>query len=766
MRKAISAFLAFVYIFTTLGFFTLGASAEGERTVYATTSTSIQQGNYGYLYVYLDDLTDLSALNISVYYDTEKITVKSATNNVSATVYDINTSGGCVNASYIFDGKGEAKKTQLFYIYYQVNSTAEIGDAYFDITVGDAYDSSLNEMSFRGSRCSFKVSEKLVTKSCSVSSTSSLSTSVGEEFSLSYRLNTYQLASGTMEIRYDPELFEVASVTAGGFLSGKISDINTSLRGSVYISFVSTAYQYQYDLVTVKFKTIKNVSETSEIKLTASELYDLNLTNVTCSGYTTKVNVNFDDTYTEDSPSVSVSAEYSADTEKLTAYIRLAKDSLLGAGDFVLNFDNNVLTYESAKKGFSPTFFNVNAKKVSDGILKFSVISLEDITDEQMMLAVTFDITSSCSERACEFDISGSGLTDSLTNKILLNFVGTSTIVPARHSAVVDEAVPPTSAAPGLTEGSHCSECGAVIVPQEEIPPITPSPDFKIRGASLSLSNDINIVYKALVPSYYTNAYMVFTFAGVDYTVYGTKNSDGSYSYMFTEVLPQMIGENIKATLYATNEYGEQVSVCVKEYSVLTYCTNKLKSSTDAKFKTMLSDLLVYGAAAQKYSGYKTDALVTAGLESIMTPTEFSSVDASANKQQLTGTADASAKWRSAGLLYENAMAMYIKFAATDISNLEVHITINGETEIYTKNDFILDSDGYYKIYYRGIYFTEFDDAVVATFHRNGAQIGQTLNYSINTYVYKNQNHQDQATRELMRATYNYGASAYTYSKR
>jgi hypothetical protein len=39
-------------------------------------------------------------------------------------------------------------------------------------------------------------------------------------------------------------------------------------------------------------------------------------------------------------------------------------------------------------------------------------------------------------------------------------------------------------------------------------------------------------------------------------------------------------------------------------------------------------------------------------------------------------------------------------------------------------------------------------------------------NYSINTYVYKNQNHQDQATRELMRATYNYGASAYAYSAR
>ena len=764
MRKAISAFLAIACIFTTLGLFTLGASAEGERTIYATTSASIQQGNYGYLYIYLDDLTDLSALNISLYYDTDKVKVSSTYNKVSATVYDITATSGQVNASYIFDGKGEAKKTNLFYIYYQVLSTAEVGDAYFDVTVSDAYDSSLREMAFRGSRTSFKISEKVVNKSCTVSSTSSLSTSVGEEFTLSYRLNTYQLASGTMEIHYDPELFEVASVTAGGFLSGKISDINTSLRGSVYISFVSTAYQYQYDLVTVKFKTNKNVSDTSEIKLTASELYDLNLINVTCNGCTTKVNVSFDETYAADSPSVSVDASYSAENGRVSALICLEEDSFLGAGDFVLYFDTDLLTYESAEKGFSPTFFNINAKKVSEGILKFSVISLDDVTDGQIMLTVDFSVSPSCADRLTNFVISGSGLTDSLTNPILLNFVGTSLTVPPLHSAVIDEGRAPTALKPGLTEGSHCSLCGEVIVAQEEIPALGIDANFKIRGANLSLSSDINIVYKALIPDNYSNAYMVFRFIDEDYTVYGTKNSDGIYAFTFTEVLPQYVGENIKATLYATTEHGDVVSVCVEKYSVLQYCVNKL-STTDKKFKTMLSDLLVYAAAAQTYSGYKANALVTAGLESVMTPTEFVALDSSYKKTAMTGTADESAKWRSAGLRYENAMAMYIKFASADIEGLKIKVTINGESTIYNSSDFILDTDGYYKIYFRGIYFTEFDDAVTAEFIRDGVKIGQTLTYSVNSYVYTAQNNSDLATRNLMRATFNYGKSAYAYAK-
>jgi hypothetical protein len=57
MRKVISAFLALVCIFSTFSLFTLGASAEGERVVYATTrSATVQQGSYTYLDVYLDDL--------------------------------------------------------------------------------------------------------------------------------------------------------------------------------------------------------------------------------------------------------------------------------------------------------------------------------------------------------------------------------------------------------------------------------------------------------------------------------------------------------------------------------------------------------------------------------------------------------------------------------------------------------------------------------------------------------------------------------------
>ena len=46
----------------------------------------------------------------------------------------------------------------------------------------------------------------------------------------------------------------------------------------------------------------------------------------------------------------------------------------------------------------------------------------------------------------------------------------TEEIAPTGHKVVTDEAVAPTCTATGLTEGSHCSVCGAVITPQDVIP--------------------------------------------------------------------------------------------------------------------------------------------------------------------------------------------------------------------------------------------------------------------------------------------------------
>ena len=431
MRKAkscaflLTLILALALLIMPFGAISVSAAESTDTQVTATVNASVKQGNSGYCYVYIDSLEALSSLSVTVYYDSDKIKVESGYvyNTVPSLLNDKSVSESSVQFSYIFDGNGKAEKTQLFYFRYTVLSNAEVGNTYFDIVVNEAYDSALQPVSVSGSRCAFAIAETVTTKNCSVSSSSSVATSVGKEFEISYRLSTYQIASGAFSVNYDPDLFEVVGVTNGTFCDNKLVDVNTELAGSVYVSFVGTEYNYGYDLVKVKFKTLKNASEKSTIKMTVTEFYDLDLNPISCSGYTTTANIAFDESYTEDAPSMTLKAVYDSTSGKVKLTVKLDKDSMLGAGDFVLNFDTNYLTYNSAQKEFSPTFFNINEKNVDEGILKFSIISLADIMDEQTVLTVAFDVKNDFEDKPIAFEINGSGLTDSLTNPIVLNFV-------------------------------------------------------------------------------------------------------------------------------------------------------------------------------------------------------------------------------------------------------------------------------------------------------------------------------------------------------
>lgn len=418
-----------------LSVFVTPVVAVDGKTVTATTSSSVKQGYSSDCYVYIDSTESLAAIDVTVHFDPAKVKINGVYNSINCTIYDsvINTDN--IQFSYILDDKNSvSSQTRLFYFNYQVLGNAEIGDTYFDITIGEAYDNELKDVVVSGSRCKFTITEAVVNKRCNISSSSSINTSVDHEFSLSYRFNTYEIASGSAIITYDHELFEVVEVTNGGFLSNKITDVNIDLVGSIYISFVGTAYNNKYDFVTVKFKTLKNVDETSKITFKATELCDKELNGIACKDYITTANVSYDKTYAKNAPKISVVAQYDEINEKVTATVLLEANSRLGAGDFVLDFDTDVLKLSSYEKGFSPTFFNINDKESAEGKLKFSIISLEDITDAQTVLTVVFDSSANCAKPRTVIDITGSMLSDSMTEPIVLNFIGCDILFPTSHT--------------------------------------------------------------------------------------------------------------------------------------------------------------------------------------------------------------------------------------------------------------------------------------------------------------------------------------------
>lgn len=296
-----------------------------------------------------------------------------------------------------------------------------------------------------------------------------------------------------------------------------------------------------------------------------------------------------------------------------------------------------------------------------------------------------------------------------------------------------------------------------VLVPDEQ--PAEPEAQIKIKSAYLKLDEDIDILFTAELPAGYRDPYMTFTWHGETQTVTDyTVDENGLYCFEFAGVTPQCMGDGVTATVFAAKD-REIASDTVSDYSVRTYCANLLSRTEDGKLITLLSDLLTYGACAQRYTDYETDTLVTEDLD--LSPSTFTAPE---NKAvSFNGTADADTDWTAASLVLQNSPAVRFEFAAASTEGLSVEITVNGKTQTFT--EFTPAGEGRFSILFRGIMATEFDDAVTATFCRNGEPFGRSVSYSVNTYICAMQNNTAVPhLAQLVQALYNYGAAAQAYA--
>lgn len=281
---------------------------------------------------------------------------------------------------------------------------------------------------------------------------------------------------------------------------------------------------------------------------------------------------------------------------------------------------------------------------------------------------------------------------------------------------------------------------------------------LKIKAAYPCLNENIDMIFAAEVPDDYIDPYMVFTFHGTEYRVADySVNKDGHLCFAFSDINPQCMGDIITATLHASC-YGRDYSVTVSDYSIRQYCVNQLAKTGDAELTALLSDIPTYGAAAQVYMDYKADALVIEGLD--LTPSTFETI--SGKTVSFTGEQDENTCWTGATLVLSNDLATRFTFVTDSTNGLTVEVSINGRTQTF--DTFEDAGDGKYCITFDGIKATEFDDTVTATFFRNGEQLGAAVNYSVNTYICSTQNSTNKALASLVKALYNYGASAKAYA--
>lgn len=297
-----------------------------------------------------------------------------------------------------------------------------------------------------------------------------------------------------------------------------------------------------------------------------------------------------------------------------------------------------------------------------------------------------------------------------------------------------------------------------------------PSQSLAFNGASLTLYDNLAINFKAAESLFtevgYTNPYAVFELNGEKFTVTDYTVANGRYVFDFEDISPKNMNDTVKATLYATFDGVEYESEAC-EYSVAAYCYNMLsKYNTDdyAELRTLLVDLLNYGAATQVYANYNTDALVNASLTAEQSAWGTSEKPAYTSVQNLSFKTieNPTVQWLGGGLNLETAVTMRFKISAENYENL----TLKAETaeNLWTvpASEFELFEGSLY-VFFSGLNAAQMSEPVYITIYEGDTAVSNTICYSVESYAYAKQNSTDTNLVNLLEAMMKYGNSAYAY---
>lgn len=285
----------------------------------------------------------------------------------------------------------------------------------------------------------------------------------------------------------------------------------------------------------------------------------------------------------------------------------------------------------------------------------------------------------------------------------------------------------------------------------------------------LTLGNDLTMTYRVISDGF-DASYIVFSFENYslkkyeDTTVSPTKNADGSFSFVFKGINPQRMNDILKATVYLEKD-GKLYEYAVSDYSVKAYCLSILNNPAyGGRYNEIISNLLKYGEEAQKYTGYRSDDLVTKYFEntayspvshtdkidSVPTYNETKSVDGGITITTKKLLLDNAVKLRVYFTLDDNVSINQVKFAAKVINNGE---TIR--TASFNYKNFVKDSENNrYYFEFSGIMATELDNMLVFTSTVNNVE-NDSLTYNVNNYL---ANHaSDSDIGALIQALFNYG---------
>ena len=327
------------------------------------------------------------------------------------------------------------------------------------------------------------------------------------------------------------------------------------------------------------------------------------------------------------------------------------------------------------------------------------------------------------------------------------------TIIPAKgHNEVIDAAVEPTLVKTGLSEGKHCSVCNEILVQQKTLDMLP----IQVRY-NCAFGSDFSMVYAVPLAdlagctdirlTVERERYEGNTPAGTDMrTLLPTAYTIGGAAYDrfdYNGIGASMMGDSLTATLHFVYD-GAAYSRDLGTHDLKQYALGRLRNSASEDYRTLMADLLSYGAAAQTYLGYRNDAPVNVDLndtEKTLTNRAYAPLTGAQDDGD-TGTYPAAITQKEFRL--GDKIALYLATDLdkdSDLSDVTLRIRytdrlgnaverrVSGATFAYS------EAAGGYTVYFDELKASELRSVLTLTLVRGGTQISRTVQYSFDTYV-------------------------------
>ncbi len=272
---------------------------------------------------------------------------------------------------------------------------------------------------------------------------------------------------------------------------------------------------------------------------------------------------------------------------------------------------------------------------------------------------------------------------------------------------------------------------------------------------TLNLASDISINYAVAIEQLegYDNFYLeckIPTYEGN--TLTGSKTViidpvlvDDYYYFTMDGLKAIHTNDEIESVLYAfkgDKEYTSNTDL----YSIAIYAYNQLsKTAAGAKLKTVCAELLRYGAKAQLFKGYRTDALADARMtaEQVALLGNLEEVKFGNTNTVLSDLAEPTVTWVGKSLDLDSKVTLRmianLSNYTGDVEDLVVkvsYINLEGEEVTATLSDATVydAAKNYYAFNFDGFRVAELRTVLSAAVYADGVQLSPTLQYSMDSY--------------------------------